>query len=706
MLARFGELALNSTDLDEILTEACRLVGEALGTDLAKVVELLEDGQTLFVRAGVGWKPGVVSQVKLKLSETSSEGYALKTGEPVISSDIETETRFHYPPFLRENGVRALINVPIIGGRGKPPFGTLQVDSRAPRPFTEADVLFLRGYANLLAASVARLGALLHLEDKNEELEIQLEELHRSSERQSYLSREMEREIAERRHYEAKLEQQAALLDLVQDSIVVRGIDGHISYWNKSAERIYGWTAAEAVGSTVQSLIYTDPEEIESRHAAVVADGSWSGKLNMRHKDGHHLIVEARLTLLRHPDGSPRAILGVNTDITERLEFEQRLRQSQRLEAVGQLTGGIAHDFNNLLTVILGNAEMLAESVELTKSQRTMAEMMLRASERGAALTSQLLAFSRLQALAPKVIDVDQLLAGVGQMARRTLGEHIEIIIVPGTGLGRAFIDPMQLENAVLNLCINARDAMEAGGRLIIETANVNLDENRALAEGDLTPGQYVTISVSDNGSGMTAETLGRAFEPYFTTKEIGHGSGLGLSMVFGFLKQSGGHVKIYSEAGVGTEIRMYIPRDNLAENTSEPLADAPTASVPRGTEWLLLVEDDVTVREHVALQLRQLGYSLVEAADAASALRALKGKQTIDLLFTDVVMPGGINGPQLADAAKLLRPGLRVLFTSGYTAGASGLHGKLEPGAHLLSKPYRRRELAEKVRMALDCAD
>jgi len=703
VLVRFGELSLNSTSLDEILTEACELVGQALGTDLAKVVELEAGGKTLFVRAGVGWKPGVVGKVRLPMSERSSETYALTAGEPVISADIRTETRFQYPDFLTDNGVRALINVPIVGSKGRPAFGILQVDSRTPREFSGSDILFLRGYANLLAASVARVNALDQLQEKNARLEETIAEQRSSAERHMVLSGEMILEIAERKRYQAELEQQAALLDLVRDSIIVRDLDGCVRYWNRSAERMFGWTAAEAMGRPVRDLLYVDPPEGKPSYETVLTNGQWSGQVPVHHKDGRRMVVDARLTLLRDDNGAPRAILGVNTDVTERLEIEHRLRQSQRLEAVGQLTGGIAHDFNNLLTVILGNAEMLTESDEVGPSAKAMADMMLRAAERGAALTGQLLAFSRRQALAPRSIDVGQLLLELSRMVRRTLGEHIEIGIVSSPGLWHAFIDPLQLEHAMLNLCINARDAMPSGGKLVITTNNVALDEDYTATEFEVVAGDYVMISVSDNGTGMTAKTLARAFEPYFTTKEVGHGSGLGLSMVFGFLKQSGGHVKIYSEPGIGTQINMYLPRDASDERLTADRGGDHLGDLPRGTERLMLVEDDPIVREHVARQLRGLGYSLMEASDATSALLALRSDQRIDLLFTDVVMPGGMNGAELAAAARQLRPGLPVLFSSGYTAGASGLHGTLGADALLLSKPYRRRELAEKVRQALD---
>ncbi|MFC0385114.1 PAS domain S-box protein [Muricoccus vinaceus] len=510
------------------------------------------------------------------------------------------------------------------------------------------------------------------------------------------------REITDRRTYQTRLEEQAELLDQVQDAILVRTTDGLLTYMNQGAERLYGWTAADWRGRTVAELLYDDPSCLSVPIKTVLARGAWAGQLIQRRQDGTRIVVEARWTLMRHADGSPRAILAVNTDITERLELEARLRQSQRLEAVGQLTGGVAHDFNNLLTVILGNAEILMESLDDNGELREMAEMTMAAAERGAALTSRLLSFSRRQALDPKVVDVNALLDGLATMLRRTIGEQVDLHIQPDEDLWPALIDPPQLENAVLNLCINARDAMPAGGRLTIATRNMEIgaDHPEAEASGDLAPGRYVVVEVVDTGTGMAPEVLARAFEPFFTTKEVGQGSGLGLSMVYGFMKQSGGHVSINSMPDLGTAIRMYVPG---AETRARAPATPAVMDEAGGWERVLLVEDDALVREHVATQLRELGYDVALVDQAAAALAALRDAPGFDLLFTDVVMPGGMNGLDLAIRARQLHPGLRVLLTSGHTENALSRHGAVESGVLLLKKPYRRRDLAEAIRRALD---
>lgn len=387
-------------------------------------------------------------------------------------------------------------------------------------------------------------------------------------------------------------------------------------------------------------------------------------------------------------------------DITERRELEDRLRQAQKLEAVGQLTGGVAHDFNNLLTVILGNAELLCEQLSDQHQLRVLAEMTATAAERGAELTHRLLAFARRQALEPRPVNVNRLVTGMDPMLRRTLTEDLDIEVVQAGNLWRADVDPGQLEVSLLNLAINSRDAMPGGGCLTIETANCVLDEAYANAHEEVTAGQYVMVSVSDTGTGMTPETVARAFEPFFTTKPVGKGSGLGLSMVYGFIKQTGGHVRIYSEVDQGTTIKLYLPRSS---GPDDELAQDQEPGIVGGSEHILVVEDDYLVREHLVAQLRELGYQVTAADSAPPALEVLEQAPDIDLLFTDIVMPGGMNGRQLADAAQALRPGLKVLFTSGYTENAIVHHGRLDRGVHLLSKPYRRQEVAAKVRMVLD---
>ncbi|HEV2594562.1 MAG TPA: ATP-binding protein [Sphingomicrobium sp.] len=386
-------------------------------------------------------------------------------------------------------------------------------------------------------------------------------------------------------------------------------------------------------------------------------------------------------------------------EIAERRAAEVALQQAQKMESIGKLTGGVAHDFNNLLQIISGNLQLLqAEVAAGSKAERRITNAMA-GVQRGAKLASQLLAFGRRQPLEPKVINVGRLVGGMEDLLRRSIGEGIEMETVVSPSLWNAFADPTQVENAVLNLAINARDAMDGMGKLTIEVRNAHLDHDYSLQNPGVDPGQYIMLAVSDTGSGMSEDLVERAFEPFFTTKAEGKGSGLGLSMVYGFAKQSGGHVKIYSEVGEGTAVRLYLPR--VHEN--EDIAPGPIlVEAGGGSETILVVEDDAEVRSTVTELLRELGYKVLTAKDAASAVPILESGVKIDLLFTDVVMPGPLRSPELARKAQELIPSIAILFTSGYTENAIVHGGRLDPGVNLLTKPYSRGALATRIRDVL----
>jgi signal transduction histidine kinase/CheY-like chemotaxis protein len=399
-----------------------------------------------------------------------------------------------------------------------------------------------------------------------------------------------------------------------------------------------------------------------------------------------------------------------------RRNTEDTLRQAQKIEAIGQLTGGIAHDFNNLLTVILGNLDTIGRRVANTGSGQSAAELgailtkpldqAVQGAKSAAQLTARLLAFSRRQPLQPTQLDLNRVISGISDLLRRTLGEKIGMEIITSAGLWPAYADANQVENALVNLCINARDAMPDGGRLTIEAGNTYLDEAYARQFSEVVPGQYVMLSVTDTGTGIPADMLDKVFDPFFTTKGVGEGSGLGLSMVYGFVKQSGGHIRIYSEPNIGTMVRIYLPRLIDAEQTavapaakSDERAPAPRAM---SNESILLVEDNEQVRDYARTVLQDLGYDVLEAGDTASALRVLDSGVRIDLLFTDVVLPD-VSGRELADVAIQRRPSLPVLFSTGYTRNAIIHQGRLDPGVHLLSKPFTQQSLARKIRELLD---
>jgi CheY-like chemotaxis protein len=376
------------------------------------------------------------------------------------------------------------------------------------------------------------------------------------------------------------------------------------------------------------------------------------------------------------------------------------------MEGIGQLTGGVAHDFNNLLTIIIGNLETLQRnlgepSIDVDRLRRS-ADNAMRGARRAESLTQRLLAFSRQQPLSPKPVDFGRLVSGMSDLLRRTLGEQVTVETVLGGGLWRAHADPNQLELAILNLAVNARDAMPSGGKLTLETENVFIDEKYAATQVEVVPGQYVMLAVTDNGSGMSSDVKARAFDPFFTTKDVGHGTGLGLSQVYGFVKQSRGHVKIYSEVGEGTTIKIYLPRAHAVTASDE---DKPEETPVRGSsnETVLVVEDDADVRTYSCDTLRDLGYTVVEAENGRAGLRALQSNPAIRILFTDIGLPGGMNGRQLSEEARKLRPDLKVLFTTGYARNAIVHEGRLDPGVELITKPFTQSALATKLRDIID---
>jgi signal transduction histidine kinase len=398
----------------------------------------------------------------------------------------------------------------------------------------------------------------------------------------------------------------------------------------------------------------------------------------------------------------------VSEEVSERLKAEDALRQAQKMEAVGQLTGGVAHDFNNLLTVIIGGLETVSRQLSespspeaVRKIERAVA-MATHGAERAATLTARLLAFARRQPLDPRPVDPGRLVTGLADLLQRTLGEGVQFETVSGAGIWLTNVDAAELENALVNLAVNARDAMPAGGCLTIETGNACLDEDYVASIPEpVSPGQYVLVAVTDTGTGMDQATIGQVFEPFFTTKEVGKGTGLGLSQVYGFVRQSGGHIRVYSELGLGTTIKIYLPRlvgGTLAEET----VVRPTLS-DGGSETILLVEDHEDLRAYSSGVLRELGYRVLDAPNGRIALELLQSHNDVALLFTDVVMPEGLDGRQLAEEAVRRRPGIKVLYTTGYTSNAIVHNGRLDAGVNLISKPFTFRELAEKVRRLLD---
>jgi PAS domain S-box-containing protein len=560
-----------------------------------------------------------------------------------------------------------------------------------------------------------------------------IEDVIAARELQARLREELEQEVAARtldlRSANAALTSEAMRRERAEGSfqllvenaadhaIFMLDPNGNVTSWNTGAERIKGYKAEEIVGEHF-SRFYTDEDRAGSVPLRGLEEARTKGKWEVQgwrvRKDGSQFWANVMLTPIRDAAGEVVGFAKVMRDISEwrkaqeaLAKAQEQLAQSQKMESIGQLTGGVAHDFNNLLTIILGNLDSLSRAVnkgdpDLAKVAR-LADSAQRGAQRAASLTQRLLAFSRRAPLDPRVVDLGRIVTSMSDLLRRTLGERIAIETVLSGGLWRVHADPNQLEMAILNLAVNARDAMPDGGRLTIETANTLLDDAYAAAQAEVVPGQYAAICITDTGIGMTRDVVARAFEPFFTTKGAGHGTGLGLSQVYGFAKQSGGHVKIYSEPGEGTTVKLYLPR--FTGDVAEDVKNADPEPSQQGYEAILVVEDEPDVRNYSCETLRELGYTVFVAADGEQGLRLLAEHPEIELLFTDVGLPGPYNGRQLADEAQRRRPGLRVLFTTGYARNAIVHDGRLDPGVQLLPKPFTYGALASKLRGMLDAS-
>jgi len=499
-----------------------------------------------------------------------------------------------------------------------------------------------------------------------------------------------------------------ATITSMADAVLVTDEDGRVIVANPAAKNLFGDRPAPGPEDLPRTYHRFLPDGVtpfppSETPIARAARGESVDNLEMvicpfDTSKNTHLIANGRP--LRDKSGALKGAVIVYRDVTEAKNTERQLRQAQKMDAIGQLTGGIAHDFNNILTVITGTIDILAAAVDDRPQYAAIAKMIDQAADRGAELTRHLLAFARKQPLRPRETDVNALIIETAKLLRPTLGELVEIESKLEADAWPALVDPNQLTSAVLNLAVNSRDAMPNGGKLTLESGNTLLDESYAKDQGDVRPGQYVMIAVSDNGSGIPAELRDKVFEPFFTTKGTGKGTGLGLSMVYGFVKQSGGHIRIYSEEGYGTTVKIYLPR---AVARAEWAPDAQLTAPVGGRETILVVEDDALVRQYVIAQLHGLGYGTLEAASAAEALDIADGGANFDLLFTDVIMPGAMNGQRLAREMAVRRPNLKVLFTSGYTENALLDHGRLPAGVLLLAKPYRKSELAHMLREALE---
>ena len=574
-------------------------------------------------------------------------------------------------------------------------------------------------------------------------------------------TRALYRDATERQRAERSLRASQARYRLVVESaadfgIIATDLHGLVTAWNTGARNIFGWESEEAIGRNLDAVFTPEDREAGAPAAEIgraLRDGRAPDERWHLRKDGSRFFASGLLRSMKGDDGAVTGFVKILRDRTAeheaetairdgnarlersvaertaelrdandrlvaemagREQAEEQLRQAQKMEIVGRLTGGIAHDFNNLLTIITGSLDLLSRRVGSDDPRiKRLLESAIQGANRAAALTYRLLAFSRQHPLAPQPVDANKLVAGMSDILRHTLGEHIAIETVLAGGLWRSHADPNQLENVILNLAVNARDAMPDGGKLTIETANTHLDEAYSASRPEVGPGQYIQIAVCDTGTGMAADVIAKAFEPFFTTKPVGKGTGLGLSQVYGFAKQSGGHAAIYSEPGHGTTVKVYLPRFRQAGEAGEA-RPAPTAStdvdaLPASAHagaTILVVEDEAMVREFTVSALEEVGFKVLAAEDGPSGLALLDAHSEVSLLFTDVVLTGPMNGRKVADEAQRRRPDLPVLFTTGYTRNAIIHHGRLDEGVELISKPFTATALAVKVNALLDARD
>jgi len=511
-------------------------------------------------------------------------------------------------------------------------------------------------------------------------------------------------DVGARRRADERIRFQAHLLDTVAEAVIATDLEGNIIFWNRFAEELYGWRADEAIGRPVGGLTTADHSlaDVAPLFARARGGQTWSGELDARRRDGTVFPVRLTTSPIRDDAGGVVGVVGVSSDLTARRELEDRLRHAHRMESIGSLAGGVAHDFNNLLTVITGNVELALHGLPEDDARRGELVEIHRAAERAASLTQQLLAFSRKQVVRPQVVDLNAVLRDTEKMLRRLLGEHIVLELRLGARLGSVRADPAQLEQVVVNLAVNGRDAMPHGGRLTLETAAAELDAASGRLPPEVAAGEFVVLSVSDTGVGMDEATRQRIFDPFFTTKGPGEGTGLGLATVYGIVQQNGGLIEVETAPGAGATFRVLLPR--VDEEAGAAVATAP-ARQERGRETILLVEDETSLRQLFVRTLSASGYTVLAAGRPQEALDLARSHDgPIDLLLTDIVLPE-MNGAALAEKLAPLRPETRVIYMSGYAESTIVHRGVLVAGARLLSKPFTIAALGRAVRETLDAA-
>jgi PAS domain S-box-containing protein len=659
-------IAACATDLEveTILDITCREL--ALAFEVARVTAmLLNEKKTSIQVVAEHRSDGGASTLGLALPVARNPlmQHLLQYEGPLIINAAQSDPRLAlFREGLRQEGVVSMLILPLrFSGEV---LGSMSIEATEPRAFPAEDVNLAWSIADQMAGTLART---------------------RLSQTQQRLS---------------------AAIEQSNDTVIVTDTADVIVYVNPAFERNSGYSRAEALGQSPAQFLGSgqyDPDFYQEVWATISDGRVWRGRFVNKHKDGPLYIEDATITPIRNDNNAIVNYVSVRHDVTRELQLEEQYRQAQKMEAVGRLSGGIAHDFNNLLVVITGYSELLLERhLSADSPLRKSVEEIKKAGDRAAGLTQQLLAFSRKQVLQPEVLNLNDVVVNIEKMLRRLISEDIDLVTAPGAELGRVKADPGQIEQVILNLAINARDAMPMGGRLTLATANLNLDAAYAREHVDASPGRYVLLAVTDTGIGMDAEVRSHIFEPFFTTKEPGKGTGLGLATVYGIVKQSGGHIQVFSQPGQGTTFEVYLPRIDEAVSVVESSVVGSEPAI--GVETVLLVEDEEAVRTLARQVLELGGYTVLEASHGKEALQlSEQGQAPIHLLLTDVIMPGGMNGPELAEQLKPLYPDLKVLFMSGYTNDAISRYEMVGGGLHFLQKPFIPRILLQKVHEILD---
>jgi len=666
-VVRVGHFALGESDLQRLFDEVAGVVARTLDVPFCELLTHRPGDGTLLPQAGIGWPSGPADVAAQPAGADSLAGYALEANTPAIVADWALERRFLPPPHYGDNAIASSIAVPVFATAG--PLGVLAAHAAARRDFDDDDTAFLVSMANIVSAAVARAAG--------------VEALRRSED-----------------EFRATFEQAPIGIAHVALDGTWRRVNDHLC-------RILGYTREEMLDRSFAEL--THPDDRAASEVALgdlLREGAPSSVAEKRYlrKNGRDVWARVTTSVKRDEAGAPEYAIVIIEDITERREAQTQIAHLQRMEVVGRLTSGIAHDFNNLLTVVIGSLELLESAVQPGSAEAALVDSALDGANRGAELTRRLLTLARRQTLHPQVVDINTLVRGMTGLLQRSLGRGVALSVYETLQSARCLVDPSQLETALMNLCINAKDAMPANGSLIVTTDVHEFSAADTNQLNDLQPGHYVSISVADNGSGIPPEVLERIFEPYFTTKEPGKGTGLGLSIVYGFVKQSGGHVTVYSETNRGTTFRIYLPRQGVSEHAAVaagPYGDSlPAAS---GSERILVVDDRPSLRSLMAAQLQGLGYDVAQAGNAAEALEEFERGGRVHLMVTDVTMPGELDGLALTSRVLESARNVPVIICSGFERHALGVPPAPGDRCVVLSKPYALAEVARAIRHLLD---